>query len=195
MLHGADPIPAGFARRAHPHVAGHEEEANPDPAGFSFEIRLGAPELRANPAAEPLQHSVHRVRSALDRPRGHLPSCDMPWFCDSFLCSGNIGGRWRVVIGGCSGWVSLRCDAECGTDGISIPSGRFFPGGEIYLRRTALALLNTSIHKHIHIYIYICIRTDLCVYTCDIRPQTKPVPTYIMNAAFASPGTVTGVIS
>lgn len=65
-------------------------------------------------------------------------------------------------------------------------------GGEIYLRRIALAPLNTSIHKHIHIYIYI--RTNLCVYTCDIRSQTKPVPTYIMNAAFASPGTVTGVI-
>lgn len=150
MLHGADPIPAGFAHRAYP----QEEEANPDPAGFSPEIRPGAPGLRANATAEPLQHSVHRVQSALDHPRGHLPAWDMPWFCNSFLCNGNIRGRWRVLIGGCSGWVSLRCDAECGTDGISNPSGRFFQGGEIYLRRIALAPLNTSIHKHIHIYIY-----------------------------------------
>lgn len=41
---------------------------------------------------------------------------------------------------------------------------------------------------------YTYTRANPCVYTYDIRPQTKPVPTYIMNAAFAAPGTVTGVI-
>lgn len=74
------------------------------------------------------------------------------------------GADGGVVIGGCSGWVSLRCDTECGTEGTSIPSRRSFPGGGIYLGRTALALLNMSVHRHVHIYVYIHTCKSVCLY-------------------------------